>query len=891
MAAKKSKVPSRKARSGKTPSAGKKNPAGKRTGKSSVTAIRNTLKKAAAVYFERNFGEAIAYLDSLAEILDNAPDTERLDYYRLLTFSYANSGRSADAEKAALKGLELDSDDPDFHFGLAYVFTGFKDYKRSLEHSIKFVKLLARMKKGKDGIRYLSEGHEHLIFNYLGLAYKASNEFEKAEVAFRRVIELNPAYEHAYLNLANLYQHRNDYMQAEKIVDLGLKQSSQVQELRLIKKSLENRATICACLIVKNEEELLPNCLDSIRSWVDDLIIVDTGSTDRTVEIAHQYGAKVFFKEWEGSFSAARNFSISKATCDWILYIDADEEFVQEDVGRLRQAMALENCRLISVDIYNIKKETGECTSILSYPRIFRSDAGFQFEGIVHNQLKYDESEVIVQAGIRLKHYGYNLAPDKMKQKIARSTALLEKQLQDFPDDPFVHFNYAQILRSSTNEPDESLCNKILKHARIAVDLSNTHEHHSPGVRLQALHQQATTLLRMGQFEESKNICLRALELKPNYLDALFTLAEAYAKLSDLDRAEEYFLKYLHEQEVYDPAKEQISMIQLYAMARHKVYYWLGTITNFRQEFKSAEEYFLKCLDELEPYSDTYLKLAAIYLDRRELEKANDYIDRELNRNPESDMANLYKARYFGLKNLNAKAEHYLSKAVDLTRDNPEILERAGVYWAGSNNYDRAIPILERLLDLRPGYEHGCSLLARVHYDRGNFETAYEWYKKYTQMAPDNAEAINDMAGCAFKLGRFEEAEELFGRSLELNSNIAATYRNIGLTKLCLGKLKEARTYLENYNKIAPDDLDVVMALGIIDFQEGAFGAAIPHFEKFLGRNPKNIDCLFNISECYLNLGYADSAAIGYRQILKIRPDFEPAARRLNEMETAKAPA
>ena len=78
-------------------------------------------------------------------------------------------------------------------------------------------------------------------------------------------------------------------------------------------------ASISLCMIVKNEEENLPRCLDSVRDVVDEIVIVDTGSTDRTVEIAESYGAKVFYHPWEGSFSKARNYSLKYATCDWIL--------------------------------------------------------------------------------------------------------------------------------------------------------------------------------------------------------------------------------------------------------------------------------------------------------------------------------------------------------------------------------------------------------------------------------------------------------------------------------------------------------------------------------------------------------------------------------------------
>ncbi len=84
-------------------------------------------------------------------------------------------------------------------------------------------------------------------------------------------------------------------------------------------------AKLSVCLITKNEEANLARCLESLRGLWDELIVVDTGSTDRTVEIAHSFGARLFHFTWQDDFSLARNFCISQATGDWILSIDADE--------------------------------------------------------------------------------------------------------------------------------------------------------------------------------------------------------------------------------------------------------------------------------------------------------------------------------------------------------------------------------------------------------------------------------------------------------------------------------------------------------------------------------------------------------------------------------------
>ena len=95
--------------------------------------------------------------------------------------------------------------------------------------------------------------------------------------------------------------------------------------------SKDEAPTLSCCMIVRNEEQFLLQCLESIKDVVDEIIVVDTGSADRTVQIAGEFGAKVYHHPWNNDFSEARNVSLSYATCDWILIMDADEELEQED--------------------------------------------------------------------------------------------------------------------------------------------------------------------------------------------------------------------------------------------------------------------------------------------------------------------------------------------------------------------------------------------------------------------------------------------------------------------------------------------------------------------------------------------------------------------------------
>lgn len=847
------------------------------------------LTAAEKFYFDRKFDRCIEMLTKLSTDINNEPD--RLKFLRLMAFACANKRQYREAEEAARRGLELDPDDRDFHFVLAYVYAGYKDYEKCLRHGEIFLELSEGKSKASGNIRYLSDGHHHLLHNFLGLAWQSAWKTDKAEESFLAAIKQNKTYHHPYINLASLYQRLSEYDKAENIIDNGLKKCSQVQELRILKNNLKYKATVSACMMVKNEEEFLPTCLESIRNWVDEIIIVDTGSTDRTVEIARTYGARVFSQKWSKDFSKHRNYSISKATCDWVFIIDADEEFIADDLPELRRAVNREDFRIISVSVLNTDKKTGECTSFLPSLRLFKRDAGFHYEGIVHNQLQFPENEPILRVGIRIKHYGYNLPQEQKMKKVARSRELLEKQLELNPNDPFVHFNYAQLLRGITRKPDYELAGLILEHAARAAELSDPGNRATLPLYLQGLHQQATVLITLGKFEEAVEKCRRALDAKPDYLDALYTMAEASGRMQEFDKAEKYFNKYLDEQKKYDPAKEDLSLILLFGFMRHRAYYSLGLIHQIQGNPAQAENYYRKALDEQEPCLDVYLKLADIYLNREEADKAWDYIEKELALDPSSDLANLYKARYYALTGNEEKAADFLERAIELTEDRPEIYEVGGLFWAARKKYDKAVRLLVALVHARPDYAEGYNILARTCFDQGDFTGAIDAYEKYITLAPHDAEAQNDLAGCYFKLGNYEKAEEIYAHALELNDDLAAACRNLGLTRLRMNKFDEALPLLEKYMKTAPDDIVISLAVGNIYQQMERYSEAIPHFERFLTVNPNHIQALFNISECYYNLGYADSAAIGYLQILKINPDFQPAKNRLFEIESPRTPA
>lgn len=163
--------------------------------------------------------------------------------------------------------------------------------------------------------------------------------------------------------------------------------------------------TISLCMIVKNEEAVLERCLDSIADLMDEIIIVDTGSTDRTREIAARYTSKIYDYKWTNDFSAARNFSFSKATMEYIYTADADEILDEENHARF---LRLKNYLLPEIEIVQMKYMTvSEFDTVLNAqkeyrPKLFRRLRSFTWVDPIHETVRLQP--VIFDSDVEILH-------------------------------------------------------------------------------------------------------------------------------------------------------------------------------------------------------------------------------------------------------------------------------------------------------------------------------------------------------------------------------------------------------------------------------------------------------------------------------------------------------
>lgn len=191
---------------------------------------------------------------------------------------------------------------------------------------------------------------------------------------------------------------------------------------------------ISACYIVKNEAANLARSIKSLKSQVNEIVVVDTGSTDNTVAVAKKLGAKVYSYPWQDDFSKARNFALSKAHADWLVLLDADEYFTMETSKNLRQVIrqAHQQDGLL-VQIVNYDADTKEIQNYFYHLRLVKNQQGLHYEGVVHEQLKLADGKAM-QLGtvpaekLQICHTGYS---SSLSEEKARRNLKLLKQAVD----------------------------------------------------------------------------------------------------------------------------------------------------------------------------------------------------------------------------------------------------------------------------------------------------------------------------------------------------------------------------------------------------------------------------------------------------------------------------
>jgi len=425
-------------------------------------------------------------------------------------------------------------------------------------------------------------------------------------------------------------------------------------------KMAKNHGTLSLCMIVKNEDQYLRDCLESVREVVDQIIIVDTGSTDDTVKIAKQFGAEVHYFKWCDDFSAARNESIKYATSDWILWMDADERLLPESIPALKSVLKFENRPVIyEVTIKNIRKD-GETYALSSAHRLFTNHKGLFFTGRIHEQispsaaqLKGDER----RSGILLYHLGYSFEGEEAEKKNRRNRNLLQRMVKESPNSAYAHYTLAQhyVL---TGDP-----RKALNHYRTAFNLKQF----DPAMNVSLLNTWAEALVKLNRLEEARSKAQKSIRTKPLQAGGYYLLY----KISSAENKDEEAAAWLEELLVKtrDLKRKEKTISTDVVIEEEKILFTLGGVFRRLGRFEDA----LTCLTKVYRKKPRNIPL---------LEQLTEICIQ------------------IGLL---GDAEKYISKLVNFTNGDLKYVEMLGMVAIKQKNYQKAIAAYEKIHANMPG--------------------------------------------------------------------------------------------------------------------------------------------------------------------------------------------
>ncbi|WP_066632960.1 glycosyltransferase [Desulfolucanica intricata] len=267
--------------------------------------------------------------------------------------------------------------------------------------------------------------------------------------------------------------------------------------------------TVTLTMIVKNEATNLEACLNSVNEQVDEIVIVDTGSTDDTLLIARRYTDKIYHYPWHGDFSAARNFALEKASGEWILYLDADEKL---NTGNSSLKDLVNSDKSIEAYLLPIHNPTGDSNSEYNrflVLRLFKNNGRYRFQGKIHEQIIVEDPKSIGLAEeIVIEHK--RLSSQERNRKRGRNLNLLKKACADDSDNPFLRY-YLGVEWLMLGKPT-----KALPHLQYAYQtLTDNHLlFRSPALRYLII-----CLKTLGRLDEAICLCMEADLRYPEYTD------------------------------------------------------------------------------------------------------------------------------------------------------------------------------------------------------------------------------------------------------------------------------------------------------------------------------------------------------------------------------------
>lgn len=341
-------------------------------------------------------------------------------------------------------------------------------------------------------------------------------------------------------------------------------------------------------MMVKNESKYLRQCLESlkpIRESIEcELIIVDTGSTDNTVEIAKEFTNKVYFHQWNNDFSEIRNITIRYSTGEWFFYIDGDEVISNPNgIIQFFKSSKYKNINTACVSIKNfISNDNDDDFSVFLAPRLFKKNTNFHFEGTIHNQPIWKKPLITLNSDFL--HYGYvNNDKELMERKFIRTSEILKNELKNNPEN--IYYIYQLSVSYAMHKDFTEALETIEKAYNMIIQKKL-----SLNKYMYVSSHLAKMYLINTKYNEVEKICLEAIKENNLYIDLYFYLSKAQYYMYKNKEAIVNYNIYLEKLKNIESSKsdDNISIIHYTLTSYEDAYLKMGTLYSRIGDYEAA---------------------------------------------------------------------------------------------------------------------------------------------------------------------------------------------------------------------------------------------------------------------------------------------------------------
>ncbi len=701
---------------------------------------------------------------------------------------------------------------------------------------------------------------DYSIHFFLGQALSGLGRQSEAEAAFSEAARLAP--------------ERSEAGQALALLRQGIGQGDSGIYLRKSVAStddssdgpIERNSRLTLCMIAGNEEERLGRCLQSARDVVDEIVVVDTGSTDRTIEIAEEYGAVIGHFAWCDDWAAARNASLELATGDWIMWLDPDDILPAECHVAIRRLVAGARDKAYFFVLDDQGYEHVSCLQMRLFPNV----EGVRFEMPVHEQVTPSLGRLgleMLATEIRVEHTGYS-TPEIVRAKKERYLKIIERWLDEHPED-YMQRSHVALTYYSTDRLDEALAayRYIIEKSRCYADCNWV-------VYATSLLFLGRTYMKMEQFEQARDYMLKAEQVDDRYILTKLSLAEVSAHLEEYDQVLSYARAVTLDE-------RQMTFFPIdYEEVSYSAFLLCGQAHQALEEWDEAAVAFRRA--------------AQVPVPRRSEALGN--------------LSNLYKAQ--GQRD---QAQQALQEAVQIDPHNAEHLFNAGVLWLEKKELEQAESYFTEALKHRPDFSLALLNLGYIAKVQGKLEEAEAIYRRALGCDSEGVEARANLGHLYIDQERFAEAEKLFVEvrarkkgllDIDLGYLLALVQDPVLNWSACAALLLELKGYLSdwvasdedlttvetatrrlgelgalllrnNLHKCAELALAAAVALdetwvdghrllAEVLFAQGGYWKAVAQLEAVLQVDPQDGESFRRLGDCYSKLGVAEAAKMCY---------------------------